>query len=192
MEDMQLLDGLVGALVGALIGVVPAVLAWRASLRANRHAQRSAEAAEHANSIADEALEEARRARKIQYDGWHREAKPHVTILLEDHRSAAGGGYPMQFSCDRDIDSGSISLVDGWDRRVLQGLGANPDEEVFSEAVTLPALRAGAYATLGLWIVDIEEAEGKNVRLRFEVAIGDDTWSDVRTVELPRSPWDKF
>ncbi|TCO33028.1 hypothetical protein EV652_10327 [Kribbella steppae] len=220
MEDLQLWDGMIGALAGALIGLVPAVLAWRAAVRANSRAaeandisrrslaeaQRSAAAAEAANSIAssaveensrangiaDQALEEARQARKIQYADWHRQAKPHITLLLHDDPSDEEG-YPLEFSCDRDIDSGSISLVDGWDRRVIKGLGASPDEQVFNfgEAVTLSALKAGASATKGLWITNASAAEGQDVRLRCEVTIDGDSWSDVQTIELPTRFWIK-
>ncbi|MER7244643.1 hypothetical protein [Kribbella sp. NPDC000426] len=120
-----------------------AMVANEISAAALEEARQANAAAVAANAIADSALEEARAARKIQYDEWHRQATPNIILELGRERHELGG-HALKFSCDRDIDSGELTLAAGYDEMAITGLGASPDEEVFNfgRSVTLPRGRS--------------------------------------------------
>ncbi|MFG1913026.1 hypothetical protein [Kribbella sp. NPDC048928] len=186
MNDLSLWDGLIGALVGAVIALVPSYLMLRAARAANRTATAALEQAKQANEISGRAVEEARSARKIQYADWHRQAEPEV-VLEKGKRHKGTHGYELKFSCNRDIEAGSIMLVPGYDPKAVTGLGASPGEEVFNfgEAVSLPAMAAGMTAVKGIWV---DNARTQIISLRCEVTIGNDTWPIIRTVRFPSPP----
>jgi gas vesicle protein len=146
-------------------------------------------AAATANLIAERAIEEAQAARKIQYDDWHRQATPKIVLEVGREQHSLGG-HALRFSCDRDIDSGEITLVAGYDTNAVTGLGASPDEEVFifGKSVTLPAVEAGETAVKGIWTGDPTRAGGLTVQLRCKVTIGTDNWIVPVPVTLPRVP----
>ncbi|MGW1346060.1 hypothetical protein ACWCOV_33760 [Kribbella sp. NPDC002412] len=142
-----------------------------------------------ANEIAERALEEARAARKIQYDDWHRQATPNIVLELgrEQHEL---GGHALKFSCDRDIDSGEITLTARHDEKAITGLGASPDEEVFNfgRSVALPAVEAGTTAVKGIWTGDPLRAAGLTVQLRCTVTIDGISWTVPVPVTFPHMP----
>lgn len=100
------------------------------------------------------------------------------------------GGHALRFSCDRDIDSGEITLAAGYDAKAVTGLGASPDEEVFNfgKSVALPAVEGGETAIKGIWTGDPNRAAGLTVQLRCKVSIGADSWIVPVAVTLPHVP----
>jgi gas vesicle protein len=157
------------------------------SSAALEEARQANEVAAAANAIAESALEEARAARKIQYDDWHRQATPNVVLELgrEQHEL---GGHALKFSCDRDIDSGELSLAAGYDAKAITGLGASPDEQVFNfgRSVTLGAVEAGTTAVKGIWTGDPARANGLTVQIRCTVTIDGVSWTVAKPVTFPR------
>jgi hypothetical protein len=146
-------------------------------------------AAAKANEIAERAVEEARGARKIQYDEWHRQATPTIALEVGSEQHELGG-HALRFTCDRDIDSGEISLAAGYDAKAVTGLGPSPDEQVFNfgRAVALPAVEAGETAVKGIWTGDPNRAAGLTVQLRCKVTIGADSWVVPVPITLPHVP----
>jgi gas vesicle protein len=177
------------ALEDARQATAEAVKANEISAAALEETRLATAAAATANEIAERAVEEAKAARKIQYDDWHRQATPKITLEVgkEQHEL---GGHPLRFSCDRDIDSGEITLTAGYDDKAVTGLGASPDEQVFvfGKSVALPFVEAGETAVKGIWTGDPKRAEGLTVQLRCKVIIGTDSWIVPVPVTLPRVP----
>ncbi|HWD80117.1 MAG TPA: hypothetical protein VG497_14575 [Kribbella sp.] len=163
------------------------VEANKISSAALEEARQSNEAATAANAIAESALEEARAARKIQFDDWHRQATPDIVLELGRERHELGG-YALKFSCDRDIDSGELTLATGYDAKAITGLGASPDEQlfIFGRSVTLGAVEAGMTAVKGIWTGDPTRANGLTVQIRCTVTIDGISWTVAKPVTFPR------
>lgn len=157
------------------------------SAAALEEARQANEAATASNAIAQDALEEARAARKIQFDDWHRQATPNIVLELGPERHELGG-HALTFSCDRDIDSGELTLAAGYDEKAISGLGASPDEQVFifGKSVTLGAVESGTTAVKGIWTGDPHRANGLTVQIRCTVTIDGVSWTVARPVTFPR------
>ncbi len=72
-------------------------------------------------------------------------------------------------------------------RGAVSGVGASPDEEMFTfgKTVTLSAVEAGEITVKELWTGDAERAEGVTVQLRCKVPIGADSWIVTLPVTIP-------
>jgi hypothetical protein len=98
------------------------------------------------------------------------------------------GGHALSFSCDRDIDSGELTLATGYDEKAITGLGASPDEQVFNfgRSVSLGAVEAGTTPVKGIWTGDPYRANGLTVQLRCTVTIDGVSWTVAKPVTFPR------
>ncbi|MEV0287959.1 hypothetical protein AB0H36_27915 [Kribbella sp. NPDC050820] len=112
---------------------------------------------------------------------------PNVVLELGKERDEFGG-YALRFSCDRDIDAGELTLAAGYDEKAIAGLGASPDEQVFTygRSVSLGAVEAGTAAVKGIWTGDPRRANGLTVQIRCTVTIDGVSWPVVKPVTFPR------
>jgi hypothetical protein len=198
MDDPQLLDGLIPGLIGAFVAVGALGAAYEANRKAkkaNKIAARSAAAAEQANAKADKAneiaaaaVEESRRSAAAAEAALHLQETPDVTVEL-GMRNPDNDCYELLFTCERAIDSGSITLVPGYNPGVISGLAAYGDNIFnFNPIVSLQAAKAGQTIRKGLWAAGPEVVGGQSLKLCCEVTIGPKHWGQlVREVTFPSS-----
>jgi predicted cobalt transporter CbtA len=189
----MVIAGFITSIAAVVVAIVAAVFTGIQAVetkRARRAAELQAAAARHANEIANRALQEAAMANAIADKGRHRQMRPAVTVELG--REVTGGGYELVFiSLNDDIESGTVSLLDGW-QSAIAGISSSTSSPNIGALAELPATPAGVPATLGIWLHQPENAYGKEIKMRCIVTTADGTWKlpahSVRFQHPPASP----
>jgi hypothetical protein len=148
----------------ATVAIVVSFLSWHTSRQAK-------DATERQSVAAEDAAREARATRELQEDQAHQQNRPAVLLTIGE-LPETGGWLEVKLWSPVAFESAKITMPAEFRNRLFAGLGPgpeDPDPQEFSDSFEFPASEAGATATCGLWIYNVEELALETFQLLYEI-----------------------